>query len=315
MSQEISERPASYVGPNLNPAGLSLCPEQLGNGVYALMANEIPKDNNGVVFGEKWTLVVDAGINGAVASQIQELARSLSNKPVGYLVNTTYHGDHTFGNAAFPADVTIVSSSRNKESMSDLSREKAMRSKNLRGNVAALDEVTAWRKPDITFDDHLTIDLGGTTVELWYFGPGNAPGDTVVYVPSVKAAWTGNYLMAAGIPPMLLEGGAVPYIESLKRMASTLDVDTVVPGHGPMGAAKPAIENFIGYLSEIHRNVADAVANAQRLDDILGQYPSSRYLHPPEGTTPTPSLGELMPHLHRLNVMAEYKALTSADRS
>lgn len=42
------------------------------------------------------------------------------------------------------------------------------------------------------FDDHLALDLGGREVELWHFGPGNSPGDTVVWVPEARAAWTGN---------------------------------------------------------------------------------------------------------------------------
>jgi len=47
-----------------------LKPHQLGEGVYALMANIPPKDNNGVVIGEKYALVIDAGINGTISRQI-----------------------------------------------------------------------------------------------------------------------------------------------------------------------------------------------------------------------------------------------------
>jgi cyclase len=126
-SREIAERPQDYLGPNLNPNGLVLKPHQLGEGIYALMANIPPKDNNGVIIGEKYALVIDAGINGAISQQIQELVQQLTEKPLRYLVNTTYHGDHTFGNAAFPENVTVISSRQNKESMRDLAYEKEMR--------------------------------------------------------------------------------------------------------------------------------------------------------------------------------------------
>jgi cyclase len=59
--------------------------------------------------------VVDAGITPDVSVQIQALAAELTDRPVRYLANTTYHGDHTFGNMAFPAEVIIVSSRVNKE--------------------------------------------------------------------------------------------------------------------------------------------------------------------------------------------------------
>jgi cyclase len=309
LSEEMLERPDGYLGPNLNPDGLHLQPKQLGRGVYALMANQVPKDNNGLIIGDKGAVVVDAGINGAISRQIQHIARRLSAKPIRYLVNTTYHGDHTFGNAAFADDVTIISSRLNKESMRDLDREKRIRTGNLRGNLAALAGVDRWRRPDIVFDEYAEIDLGDLTVELWHFGPGNAPGDTIVYVPRTKTAWTGNYLMVAGIPPMLLEGGPDPYIQSLLRMRETLDVDTIVPGHGPMGSADAALENMIGYLRKLRSTVEESLRAGHTLDETLSAFPTSDRLGPPEGMTPIPALAEMMPHLHRLNVMAAYRAL------
>lgn len=309
-SREIAERPKGYVGPNLNPAGLELQPKKLADGVYALLANEMPKDNNGVIIGSDAALVIDAGINGAIARHIQDVAHSLTDKPIRYLVNTTYHGDHTFGNAAFPPEVTVISSQRNKQSMSDLANEKKQRSGNLRGNLSALDGVTVWRKPDVTFTDCVELDLGGMIVQLWYFGPGNAPGDTTVYIPSAKVAWTGNYLMAKGVPCMLLEGGTAPYIASLERFRATLDVETIVPGHGPMGAAGPAVDNFIAYMHELHEHVSRAIADGLDANGAIDAYPMSQLLHPPQGVTPDPNMKAMAPHLHRLNVMAEYRALT-----
>src|SRR5207248_9043173 len=85
-----------------------------------------------------------------------------------------------------------------------------MRFGNMRGDQDVLADVTTWRQPDVAFDHYCAIDLGSKIVELCHFGPGNAPGDTVVYVPDAKVAWTGNFLMSAGIPPMLLAGGPSP---------------------------------------------------------------------------------------------------------
>lgn len=154
----------------------------------------------------KHALVIDAGINGAIARQIQDLVRHLTDKPLRYLVNTTYHGDQ-----------------------------------------GVLADVTIWRQPDVVFEHFCAIDLGHKLVELWHFGPGNAPGDTIVYDPDTNMAWTGNFLMCAGLPPMLLEGGPGPYIRTLQAMQATLSVSTIVPGHGPMGDGKAALEHFLAY--------------------------------------------------------------------
>ena len=67
--------------------------------------------------------MVDAGITPDVSAQIQELAGQLTGRPVRYLANTTYHGDHTFGNMEFPAEVVIISSRVNKDNMTDLGYE------------------------------------------------------------------------------------------------------------------------------------------------------------------------------------------------
>ena len=68
--REIAERPSGYEGPNLSPVGLELIPRRLSDGVYALLANVPPKDNNGVIFGREAALVVDAGITPEISRRI-----------------------------------------------------------------------------------------------------------------------------------------------------------------------------------------------------------------------------------------------------
>ncbi|MGW4474548.1 MBL fold metallo-hydrolase [Nonomuraea sp. NPDC004354] len=318
--REIAERPAGYAGPNLSPAGLRLLPRELAPGVHALMANLPPKDNNGLVVGHDTALIVDAGITPEVSRQIQDLAAELTDRPVRYLANTTYHGDHTFGNLAFPEDTVIVSSRLNKENMADLDYEKQVRSGNMYGDEASLTAVTRWRLPDIIFDSFAEIDLGGRTVQLWHFGPGNGPGDTVVYVPDTRTAWTGNFLAHAGIAHMLLQGGPLPYLESLRRMRQALpDLETIVPGHGPMGGGHAAIDTLIAYLERLHEEVLAAVRAGRPLDETMAACTNpwaerldpalsaalATYQVPPD--LARHAMLDLCRNLHRLNILATYR--------
>ena len=309
FSQEIEERPAGYIGPDLNPDGLLLEPQKLVEGVYALMANVPPKDNNGVIVGKKGVLVIDAGVNGVVAHHIQDIVRQLTDKPLLYLANTTYHGDHTFGNAAFPTEVTIVSSRENKDSMRDLEREKRIRTENMKGNAIALTDVVEWRLPDIIFEQFMAINLGNMLVELWHFGPGNAPGDTIVYVPSAQVAWTGNFAVQAGLVPMLLEGGPGPYIETIKKMQATLDVKTLIPGHGPMAEATPALNGLVAYLQALQEKVQIALQDGLSLDETLAACPVPDTMILPSTNPFAPMVNTYNLHSHRLNVLATYHAL------
>ncbi|MER5998650.1 MBL fold metallo-hydrolase [Nonomuraea angiospora] len=318
--REIAKRPAGYGGPNLSPVGLELVPHAFAEGVYALMASLPPKDNNGVVAGRDAALVVDAGITPEISAKIQAIAADLTDRPLRYLVNTTYHGDHSFGNAAFPDEVVVVSSRTNRDNMSDLAYEKQTRSANMYGDDALLDAITTWRLPDLVFDEYAEIDLGGRVVQLHHFGPGNGPGDTVVYVPDTRTAWTGNFVCHAGTAHMLLQGGPEPYLGSLRRMREALpELETIVPGHGPMGDGPAAVDALIGYLERLHDEVLASVRAGRSLEETYAACadPWAEALDPGLAAAlaryPVPrELAEqgmlaLCRDLHRLNVLATYR--------
>jgi glyoxylase-like metal-dependent hydrolase (beta-lactamase superfamily II) len=100
--------------------------------------------------------------------------------------------------------------------------------------------------------------------------------DVMVYEPLTRAAWTGNFLPRAGVGPMPLEGGPGTYIDSLKKMRDTIDVKTVVPGRGPMGDGREAIDTMIGYLSDLQDSVRTAVRNGRQLEDTVESARSAR---------------------------------------
>jgi cyclase len=306
LPREMDERPPGFIAPNLSPVGLRLQPRELATGVWALMADQPPKDNNGLIVGEHSALVVDAGVTPAIGRHIQDVAAELTDVPVRYLVNTTYHGDHTFGNTAFGPDVTVLSSRLNKAAMDDLDRERRIRAESMDGRPDLLDHVTGWRLPEVVFDRFTEIDLGGRTVQLWHFGPGNGPGDTIVHVPDARVAWTGNFLGPAGFPGMLLIGDPIGYLRSVQAMRATLDVGTLVPGHGFLGPAEPGTGAFLTYLEHLAEAVTSAVSAGTPVDELYGAIPA-RGIEPPPGA-PAPFL-DLIHSLHRLNILLTYRWL------
>jgi cyclase len=309
---EMFERPQPYAGPNLDPTQVTFRPRAFAPGVYALMASPTPRDNSGLIVGEKAALVIDAGINGATARRIQETVRKLTEVPLRYLVNTNYHGDHSFGNYAFPDTVEIIAHRLTADSMADLEFEKRVRSRNLYGHESAIADVISWRKPDRTFDDKLEIDLGGRIVQLWHFGAGNTPGDTIVYVPEQKIAWTGNFIGNERLLPMLLEVGPLTYIETLARCKATLAIRTIVPGHGPLG--KPvALDRTIQYLWALLQDVG----KARDFGLSSGASVEAVRLRPEfelPWWVPLRSLRDLMMNFQRLNVLFVYRELEAQQK-
>jgi glyoxylase-like metal-dependent hydrolase (beta-lactamase superfamily II) len=305
---EFGTRPEGFIAPNLSPRGLELKPRRLADGVWGLMANHLPKDNNGLIVGSRAAMVVDAGITPGVGRSIQQLAAELTDKPVRYLANTTFHGDHTFGNAAFGPEVAIISSRLNAASMVDLEEEKRFRSESMYGDPG-MEEVVTWRQPDIVFDRFCEVDLGGRVVHLWHFGPGNGSGDTIVHVPDAKVAWVGNFLRHAGIPPMLLAGDPVGYARSVRSMRQTIETELIVPGHGPLADAETSTSWMLAYLERLATTVAERKEAGASLDALYAELTLEDPLILPDDIYGAERFPALLASQHRLNIACAYSWL------
>ena len=295
--------PEGFIPPPLHPKDTQLQAQRLAPGVYALISSKPGVDNSGFVVGARGVLVIDAHINGAMARQIQAAVRKVTDKPILYLVNTNYHGDHTFGNYAFPAETKIVAHRKTAEAMRNFEHEKKILLPTVNGDAKVFADVRL-RLPDVVFEDSLRIDLGGRIVEIHHFGPGNTQGDTVVYVPEAKAAWTGNLVVGEGTIPPIFEGRAGVYLETIAGFARSLDVKTIVPGHGAL-ASGAILTRYLTYLSELIHSVRQEVDGGRSLEETLARMPIWKRYAPPEDSP----LGPFLAGLHRLNLQNTYLEL------
>jgi glyoxylase-like metal-dependent hydrolase (beta-lactamase superfamily II) len=88
------------------------------------------------------------------------------------------------------------------------------------------------RLPDQTFDGRLALDVGGRVVELIEVGPAHTAGDTIAVVPDAGVVYTGDILFIGGTP-IVWAGPVSNWVAACDLMLG-MDVDTVVPGHGPV---------------------------------------------------------------------------------
>ena len=293
--------PEGFVPPALNPDGVTLSVKPLGNNVYALLSSKPPVDNAGFVVGNDGVLVIDAHINEKMAKQIIGAVRSVTDKPILYLVNTNGHADHTFGNYAFPAETKIIAHKLTKVMMSpDMEKRKSGSLGMVAGDKKVFEAVQK-RMPNLTFDKNMEIDLGGTTVELHHFGAGNTAGDTVVYVPAAKAAWTGNLILGEDSLPFLLIGDTVAYVNTLNNFAATLDVETIVPGHG-LPTTASIFNRYTRYLESLETAIRRAHDEDLSLEQTLKSYPLENRFSVPDGL----SSAEFYRGLHPFNIQKIY---------
>src|SRR5437660_5387322 len=308
----LTQAPPGFIPPPINPTGARLETKELAPGVYGLLSSKPPVDNSGFVVGEHGVLVIDANINGATAVLIQTAVRQVTNKPILYVVNTNYHGDHTFGNYAFPQETLIVAQQKTAESMRDFEREKQFLLPTVGNDPTVFGDVRL-RLPDVVLDEYLELDLGGRVVELYHFGHGNTPGDTVAFVPEARVAWAGNLILGEGTIPFLIEGGAGAYLETMAKFTHTLEVGTLVPGHGVL-ASGAILGHYLPYLGELIESVRRALRAGQNLEEAIAAAPLGQQYTQDIAGSDSPLGAQFVAFragVHRWNVWRTYEGMTA----
>ncbi len=173
------------------------------------------------------------------APEIVAKVKSVTDKPIRYVLNTHQHGDHTGGNAAMlAANAEIIIH------------------KNARANMV---EGKQPGIPRVTFSDESQVFLGGKEVIARHLGRGHTNGDAVIYFPQDRALHTGD-LFVAGAPFCdTSAGGSIKEWDKTLQKAMQYDFDTVIPGHGNI-MKKADLSKYIQNLAVIRDRVKQACA-------------------------------------------------------
>jgi len=260
--------------------------EQLADGVYAIVASEqgYAICNAGIVdIGDK-TIVFDTFISPDAAKDLLKAAEQLTSHKVTCVVNSHYHEDHIRGNQVFSPDVDIISTIWTREAIARNEPEEISWEKEnvLKGIIDAQSKLDAeknpkrrrelallivyyramseshphlkTRLPNVTFERKLVIHGTQRTVELIPF-VGHTASDIVLYLPEEKIAFMSD-LLFINIHPYLPSGFPANWKQSLSQIEA-LGIQTVVPGHGPVGRSADLLvmAQYIQSLENIATNM------------------------------------------------------------
>lgn len=259
------------------PASVALVSQPVGAGVWAVFPDNaadkavrgVPvATSGGIVVGSRGVLVVDTMINRNLAGQMMDLVAEASPLPILYAVNTSYHGDHSYGNQFLPADTEVIQHRNTQAYVQGHFADDVAFMSQYFGRQSGLDELTP-QPADILLGDGETrrIDLGGISVEIFHLGFAQTTGDLFVWVPSAKVLFTGNPIISGGPSfPWLLDGRAGDALTTLRQLRDRFPADTVViPGHGePTDMA--ALDRHIAYLEQLQAEAAAAVREGLTLE-------------------------------------------------
>ncbi len=256
--------------------------EKLADGVYAFVPGDAASVNahggaaatsGGLIVGSKGALLIDTMLNQRLNQQVQTLSRTLGGKPLIYAVNTSAHGDHSYGNMYLPAATRIVQHVNTRAYVEQhLEDDKAFMIKNF-GQGRGIEQIKA-RTGDILVGPmaRVTLDLGGKTVDVIDFGFAQTGGDLWVWDPQAKVMWAGNPVIGPKPAlPWLLDGHLVATLDTLKRVRDFLPADArIIPGHGvPMG--RDDLQWHIDYLSAVQQQVQAAITQGLSLEQTVKQ--------------------------------------------
>ena len=199
--------------------------------------------------------------------------KSVTDKPLRYVLNTHQHDDHAGGDLKMLPIAEVIA---HRNARANLVHIKQPYYEDTPGTPIGL--------PRITFSDETSVYLGGKEVRAKYFGRGHTNGDAVVYFPDLKVIHTGDLFLGrrpgpGGAQTQTKQPGVNIYVDYAQggsfldwsktlNGVLTLDFDAVIPGHGPI-STKDDVVKFRADLETMRNRVAGFVKAGQSKDQIV----------------------------------------------
>ena len=219
-------------------------------------------------------IVIDTGVTPAEARKAKEVIRKQTQLPILHIINTNYHGDHSFGNQVFKDSHTIIAHKNVRKALTQESGKEYLEFfKTLK--IPGMEE-TVITPPNMIFKDKMHIYAGEYHLELIHM-PGYTDGDLFIYIEALKTLITGDLIFNGKVPDM---GDAYidDWIKALNYMGD-LDAEIYIPGHGDPGG-KPILIAMKHYLFELRQRVVRQIEKGSTLEEtqnVVGPMLKAKY--------------------------------------
>jgi len=265
---------------------------ETGKGIYAWLQPDggWGWSNAGLITDGEASLLVDTLFDMHLTEDMLTAMRDAAGKggeDINVVVNTHANGDHTHGNGCCQ-NAEIIASEASAKEMEEVTPELLASMKVAGAAIGKGGEFFAdifadfdfagivERAPTKTFTGHLDLKVGDKAVKLIEVGPAHTAGDVLVHVPGDKTVFTGDILFIDGTP-IMWAGPVSNWISACDQICA-MDVDVIVPGHGPI-TDKAGVQRMVDYLKYIDveaRKRYDAGLSARdaAFDIALGDYSS-----------------------------------------
>ncbi|HET19229.1 MAG TPA: MBL fold metallo-hydrolase [Chromatiales bacterium] len=233
-------------------------------------------NNLSFVIGEKGVLVVNGSSTYLLAKALHDEIRKLTDKPVLYVVDENGQLHATLGNSYWKEQgATIIA---HADTMAELEKHGAGYVERARAFAKERADGSKLVPIDKSFTDRMTLDLGGITAELIYFGPSHSEGDISVFIPERNVLIAGDIAFHQRMLPLFPETSVKAWLETWPAFAEFAKGKTIVPGHGTVTDLATVDQYTRGYLQYLRDQVAALLDKGGTLDDAY-EIDQSAYRH------------------------------------
>jgi cyclase len=244
---------------------------------YVQATGETGISNSGLIVGHDGAVAVDALMVPSMTRKLVAAIKRTTRKPIGQLINTHHHLDHTGGNRFFRG-ATIIATEKCREALMPGFPPVALLQRFM-PRFAKEFPLLKVVLPTVTFGDRMMIHDGEHEIHLWHPGvTAHTIGDAAVFLPKERVLFAGDIAFHY-VTPLAFQGHIGNWIQAADRLL-TYEADVIVPGHGPIGT-KADLKRMREYLALVRREAkkrfdAGMPEEAAAGDIKLGVYASWR---------------------------------------
>ncbi len=242
--------------------------QKLTDGLYVISG---AGGNVALLVGPSGALLVDDKLAPATA-ELKKAIAAVTPKPVRFVFNTHWHGDHTGNNVVFGGEGAVIVAHDNVRKRLSTEQLVAMMNK----KVPPSPEPAL---PVITFADSLAFHVNGDDVEVVHLDPAHTDGDSMVWFKKANVLHMGDTYFSTGYPFIdLSSGGSVDgYVKAADRALAIAQPSTkIIPGHGPV-TDREKLRAFRHMIVTIRDRVKKLAAAGKTLDEVQAARPSAEF--------------------------------------
>jgi cyclase len=236
-------------------------------------ANGFAGGNIGVSIGDDGVLLVDDGLPG-VGPKLKAKVATLTPRPIRFVLNTHWHGDHAGGNAFFGGTGPLLVAQDNVRKRMAVAQNRVWG-----GKEVTIPASPPAALPVVTFAEDATFHFNGDTIHAIHMPPSHTDGDVIVHFQKANVIHTGDVFVNQAHPIVdVANGGSFQgMIEAAGRILALCDDKTrIIPGHGPV-ASKADVLAWKETLVKMRDRVAKAMKGKKPLEQVKAARPLAEW--------------------------------------